>query len=272
MNINWLKSKNIFSSKLLLISAIIALSVFMGLNSCSIKDREKVSQNNKETKKEMKKYIVKYFDGELKINSDWNKKEWKDIQAIELSNTMGNVPKYLPKTKVKMMYNKKYIYVIFKVEDKFIRSVNTEINSKVSDDCCVEFFFTPAMDVSFGYFNLEVNSGGTPLIRFQKKHNVGKVELTIDDIKKIKIAHSLPKIVEPEIVESTTWTVEYKIPITMLKKYFSITEPSSGVKWRANFYQCADKTSNPHYLSWNKVENEIPNFHLPEYFGEIEFE
>jgi len=220
----------------------------------------------------MNKYIVKKFDTELEIDSNWDKKEWENIHPIILKNTMGDTPKFLPKTEVKLMYNNKYIYAIFKVEDKFIRSVNEEINSPVSNDSCVEFFFTPAMDTSLGYFNLEVNAGGTPLFRFQKRRNVGKVEVDLEDIKSIKIAHSLPKVVEPEILEPTTWTIEYQIPITMLEKYFNIKVPSSGVKWRANFYKCGDETSNPHYLTWNKVENEIPDFHLPEYFGQIEFE
>jgi len=220
----------------------------------------------------MNKYIVKKFDTELEIDSNWDKKEWENIHPIILKNTMGDTPKFLPKTEVKLMYNNKYIYAIFKVEDKFIRSVNDEINSPVSNDSCVEFFFTPAMDTSLGYFNLEVNAGGTPLFRFQKRRNVGKVEVDLEDIKSIKIAHSLPKVVEPEILEPTTWTIEYQIPITMLEKYFNIKVPSSGVKWRANFYKCGDETSNPHYLTWNKVENEIPDFHLPEYFGQIEFE
>ncbi len=220
----------------------------------------------------MKKYIVKRFNCELTINSDWNKKEWKDIQSIALKNIMGKIPKYIPGIEVKMMYDKKYIYVIFKVEDKYIRSVNTEINSSVSNDSCVEFFFTPSLDVSRGYFNLEVNAGGTPLFNFQKRRNIGRIEIDEEDIKNIKIAHSLPEVVDPEIMEPTIWTIEYKIPITMLKKYFDFTIPNSGNKWRANFYKCGSKTSNPHYLTWNKVENLTPDFHLPEYFGEIEFQ
>lgn len=217
-------------------------------------------------------YKVKYFNGNLKLDADWNKTEWNNISPITLNNTMGDVPQFLPKTEVKMMYNENYIYVIFKVEDKFIRSVNRKINSPVSNDSCVEFFFTPDMEVSLGYFNLEVNAGGTPLFRFQKRRNVGKVEVDLEDIQSIKIAHSLPEIIEPEIKVPTTWTIEYQIPVAMLKKYFNIAVPMPDVKWRANFYKCGDETSNPHYLTWNKIENEIPDFHLPEYFGVIEFE
>ncbi len=220
----------------------------------------------------MNKYIVKKTEDNFEIDSNYNRKEWSEIQPIVLLNTMGDVPQFLPNTEIKMMYNEKFIYIIFKVKDKYIRSVNKTINSPVSNDSCVEFFFTPSIDVSAGYFNLEINAGGTPLFRFQKRRNIDKMEIDLEDIKSIKIAHSLPKIIDPEIIKPTDWTIECRIPIDMLKKYFKMDNPSSGVIWRANFYKCGDETSNIHYLTWNKVENEIPDFHLPEYFGEIEFE
>jgi hypothetical protein len=51
-----------------------------------------------------------------------------------------------------------------------------------------------------------------------------------------------------------------------------VEKPGPGVTWRANFYKCADKTSHPHWLTWAPVNYPKPKFHLPEYFGRIEFE
>lgn len=96
--------------------------------------------------------------------------------------------------------------------------------------------------------------------------------LKIEDIEKIEIAHSLPQIVDPEIKEQVTWTLEFRIPIDILRKYSNITQPKAGIIWRANFYQCADKTSNPHYLTWSIVDNNKPDFHLPQFFGILKFE
>ena len=45
-----------------------------------------------------------------------------------------------------------------------------------------------------------------------------------------------------------------------------------GIVCRANFYKCGDGLSQPHYLSWNNIESGTPNFHLPQFFGEIFFE
>ena len=63
------------------------------------------------------------------------------------------------------------------------------------------------------------------------------------------------------------WTVELQIP---LKLIFRDKEPVFPQKLRANFYKCADKTKKPHFLSWRPIDLPNPNFHCPEFFGEIE--
>ncbi len=217
------------------------------------------------------KYSAKYLNDNFVPDAIWNKKEWSMANTLTLNNKIINDPVFVPKTEVKMMYNEEYIYVIFKVEDKYVRSVLTEINSPVSNDSCVEFFFSPEPTGLNGYFNLEINAGGTSLMRFQKRYNIDKIPMDIEDIENIEIAHSLPKIVDPEIIQSTTWVIEYRISLKMLNKYYKITMPAKGIRWYGNFYKIGNETSNPHYLTWNKIEDDDPHFHLPEYFGIIEF-
>jgi hypothetical protein len=81
----------------------------------------------------------------------------------------------------------------------------------------------------------------------------------------------LPKVVDPEIKDSITWTIEYRIPLSMLEKFSEVTRPKPGVVWKANFYKTASQSSNPHYITWSVVDNPVPNFHLPQFFGTLEF-
>lgn len=46
----------------------------------------------------------------------------------------------------------------------------------------------------------------------------------------------------------------------------------SGLEAKANFYKCGDNTSKPHYLSWNPIGTESPDFHRPDFFGNLIFE
>ena len=95
--------------------------------------------------------------------------------------------------------------------------------------------------------------------------------LTGQELDKIEIATSLPRLIEDEIVELTSWTLEYKLPISILEKYTNIARPDPGVKWKANFYKCGDKTSRPHWLTWSFVDKPNPNFHSSDFFGTLIF-
>jgi len=62
------------------------------------------------------------------------------------------------------------------------------------------------------------------------------------------------------------------MPLFILENYSNITYPKEGVSWRANFYKISEKGSNPHFITWNPVDNPMPDFHLPGYFGIPKFQ
>jgi len=226
------------------------------------------------SKDDNKKYVYKInpVAQPITINADWNKKIWNDTESVRLINYMGDKPTPFPEVQVKVRYDDKNIYVIFKVNDRYVRAVAKENNGKVWEDSCVEFFFAPGPDIERGYFNVETNCKGIILMNFSKKGSDKRGSISSEDISKITIAHSLSKNTETEIMEPVTWTLEYKIPFSMLAKYIKVEKPGKGINWRANFYKCGDETSHPHWLTWAPIINPTPNFHLPEYFGWLEFQ
>jgi hypothetical protein len=174
----------------------------------------------------------------------------------------------------KLAYDRDCVYVIFRVEDRYVRAVAKRHQGEVWKDSCVEFFFTPGDDVSQGYFNLEMNCGGTMLLHSQRVPRESTRRVADEDLARIEVAHSLPKIVEPEIETPTTWTVSYRLPVEIFRKYFSgdFQNPAPGVTWRANLYKCADDSSHPHWLTWSPVVHAQPDFHRPQSFGTLVFE
>lgn len=218
-------------------------------------------------------YEVARLNKTMPIDGNWDKPEWKKVKSVKLKNYMGNIPAFKPKAEAKMMYDDNNVYVIFRVKDRYVRSVVQEYNGNVSSDACVEFFFAPDTHFPLRYFNLEINAGGTPLMFYilppYPKAEFTKLDPT--DIRQIEIAHSLPKVVDPEIKEPVTWTIEYRIPLSLLEKFSDVTKPAPGVTWKANFYKTASKTSNRHYITWSVVDNPRPNFHLPQFFGTLKF-
>ncbi len=171
------------------------------------------------------------------------------------------------------MYDDQALYVIFRVEDRYVLAVAKQHDDTVCRDSCVEFFFVPGMDIAKGYFNLEMNCGGTMLFHFQIIPRKDSIALAADDLAKIQVAHTMPRRVETEITQPTTWVVEYRLPLDILPRYRKdIAAPGPGVTWRANFFKCADNSSHPHWLTWSKVERPQPDFHVPECFGTLLFE
>lgn len=214
-------------------------------------------------------YSVRKLKRPMIIDADWDKAQWKKIKEIPISNFMGDIPAFRPVVKAKMMYDRENLYLIYKVDDRHVRVQNDKFNSSVSSDACVEFFFSPDKDWPLRYFNVEINAGGTALMAF---HTDGKrTNMLEEDFKNVQIAHTLPRKLDQEISEPVTWFLEFKLPLTLLKKYTDITQPEKGVKWKANFYKTSSKSTNPHYLTWSLVHSPKPQFHLPQYFGTLIF-
>jgi len=186
---------------------------------------------------------------------------------------MGERPAHFPRTQAKLAYDARCLYVVFRVEDNFVRAVASKHQDPVYKDSCVEFFFTPGLNTADGYFNLEMNCGGTMLFHFQKVPRQNSLTIPASELDRIEVAHSLPQRIDPEIRDSTTWVVEYRMPFDLLLAYFPDTQPpKSGSRWRANFYKCADETSQPHWLTWALIDHPVPDFHRPESFGILEFD
>lgn len=227
------------------------------------------SFSGEEIRNEPEEYSVKRLKKPMVIDAKWDKAQWKKIKEIPISNFMGDIPAFRPVVKAKMMYDQDYLYLIYKVDDRHVRIQNDKFNSSVSTDACVEFFFSPDKDWPLWYFNVEINAGGTALMAFHKDGK--RTNMVEEDFKDVLIAHTLPRKLDQEISEPITWFLEFKLPLKLLKKYSSISQPEKGVKWKANFYKTSSRSTNPHYLTWSKVHNPKPQFHLPQYFGTLIF-
>lgn len=171
-----------------------------------------------------------------------------------------------PETRFQVLHDGVALYVQFQVKDAYVRSVQTAYQGPVCTDSCVEFFVQPVRGK--GYFNFEVNAGGTlhcSYIEDPTRVPGGFVKWTpvaVEWGKQVEIRSSLPRVVDPE--RAADWTVRYRIPFTLFECYAGrITERV----WRGNFYKCGDATSHPHWISWSPVS--VLNFHLPDCFGRL---
>jgi len=220
----------------------------------------------------MKTYLVRKADGPVPLDDPWSSPMWQRADVAPVAHCVGGEFEHRPVTQARVLYDDEALYVAFRVEDQFVRAVAQTWHDRVCRDSCVELFFSPGDDTSVGYFNFEMNCSGVMLIHFQPAPAEGIQQMPIELCEQIDKWSSMPERVDPEIAEPTVWQVSYRLPLSILEHFLPIAKPASGVKWMANFYKCADSTSQPHWLSWAPIDTPGPNFHRPDAFGALLFE
>jgi hypothetical protein len=217
-------------------------------------------------------YLVRAARPRPRLQDGWDDPAWAAAETLGISCFRPEGSDHRPRTRARLGWDEEGLFGLFRVEDRYVRSVHTRFGDPVYEDSCVEIFLQPKP--SRGYLNFEMNAGGTLLATHITDHRrthdgfVAFTKLTEEDGQRVTIHSSLPGIVEPEV--EADWQLAFAIPKGLLEKYVGPIGPMAGQEWRANLYKCGDGTSHPHWASWSPVD--ALNFHLPHCFGTLRFE
>ncbi len=173
---------------------------------------------------------------------------------------------YKPDVAFSLGYTEQELLIKFYITENWFKAEKTETNQMVCEDSCVEFFVSP--DESGLYYNFEFNGIGTCLMGSGRDRHSGR-RAEPDIIAKIRRKTSVGDKPVAEIKGEFSWSITIAIPLQVF--YHHKVNKLEGKIFRANFYKCGDKLSVPHYLTWNPVGTEKPDFHRPEYFGLLRF-
>jgi len=162
-------------------------------------------------------------------------------------------------------HNHQNLILKFEVKEKQLNAAIRQENADVHKDNCVELFIAIGEDDA--YYNLEFNCLGSAKIGY----GTGKEDRTMlhkEAINQIQVYATLDfktNVPDPLFV----WEMFLIIPKTVFQ--FSTITTFEGLKCRANFYKCGDNLKEPHFLAWNMIHSALPDFHQPEFFGELIF-
>lgn len=189
-----------------------------------------------------------------------------ELQGIDLMN--WEEFQYNPEVNFRIAHSNNQIWLKYYVKEKSILATVTETNGPVAGDSCVEFFFDP--QANGNYYNFEFSCIGTTHLAYgPARQERSFVEPEIIE-KEILVSSSLG---DQPFVENTgdhTWEMTIVIPASSLVHDQGIQ--LKGLTTNANFYKCGDKSAEKHYLTWNPVGTERPDYHRPEFFGTVVFE
>lgn len=201
----------------------------------------------------------------------WDDQRWLGVPALPVAHFHPRSSPHRPAVEARLAHSGAHLHLIFRCADRWVRSVQMAVNGPVCRDSCVEFFVAPV--AGLGYFNIEINAGGTvhcSHVRDHRRTPGGFADWNPIEpaaIAAIRVRSTLPRRIEPEIADPTSWSLEAEIPLALFAGALGRPVAAAGA-WRANFYKCGDETSQPHWASWAPIGDEL-NFHQPDRFGRL---
>lgn len=172
---------------------------------------------------------------------------------------------YKPKVDFQIFYSRQALYIKYDISEKSVLAKKHNTNDPVYKDSCVEFFISSG---DGKYYNFEFNCIGTRYAGYGISRE-SRETMDKKSVEQIRTYSTLGSDPFDEIEGDISWSLIVEIPFNLFtdKDIKSIR----GSLIRANFYKCGDDMSEPHYVSWNSIRSENPDFHRPEFFGEINF-
>lgn len=187
-----------------------------------------------------------------------------ELQAARFDVNIVNWPEvcsYAPLCSGRIARTEGSLVVDFRISGLDLRAENKEDNGSQWEDSCVEFFVQDP-DGSV-YYNFEVNALGKVLActGASRHDRVPRPREEMDAIARFSSVKKLDAVKEG----LQSWRVCIIIPFELI----GIDPANLPEKIRANFYKCGDKTAHPHFVSWAPIDTPTPDFHRPDFFGEL---
>jgi hypothetical protein len=173
---------------------------------------------------------------------------------------------YRPEVELAMAYSDNEIFIKYYIRENYFKAEKTATNQMVCEDSCVEFFVSPGDDGI--YYNIEFNGIGTCLIG-SGTGRANSTRVNPEIVSKIRRMTSVGTEPLAERTGDFQWSLTAAIPFEVFFRHE--VKELKGKTFRANFYKCGDKLSVPHYVTWNPVGTENPDYHQPQYFGMLKF-
>ena len=195
---------------------------------------------------------------QYQIQKITGKPDWNKIEKAPIDQKL-----WLPCEQIsayaQLAYDDSRLYVHLHAEEPIIRAENTGVLDQPCQDSCLEFFLSPA-EGDARYLNIEMN----PNCCLYFGIGTGR-----DDLVRLLPTQGVVALNAHCTRSETGWDRHHSLPFSLLRLFFPAFHPH-GIM-RGNFYKCGDLTQQEHYLAWNRVACAEPDFHRPEFFGELVF-
>lgn len=162
------------------------------------------------------------------------------------------------KTEVRILWNQEALYLQFLAHYQAITVFGDSRADGWRDQLwerdVAEVFLQPAGEQARRYKEIEVSPNGM------------WIDLEIAPGEKRELKSRLRRLVNVD-ARKRMWIAQVALPMKALTPKF---DPSEA--WRVNFFRVEGEREPRFYSAWRPTGTPIPNFHVPERFGRLEFE
>lgn len=195
--------------------------------------------------------------------SDDNAFNGLPAHVLDCLNWADEFP-YRPYVAFRAFHNDSHLFVEYEVNEEYTRAIETRNGHDVYKDSCVEFFVMP--EGSSHYYNFEWNAIGTLCMsRRTSRHDPADAPAQV--LESVLSSSSYGCMAFAEIHGDNHWKLRVAIPCSAL--FGDNLESWHGARLKGNFYKCGDELSKPHFITFYPISTASPDYHRPEFFGEI---
>lgn len=198
----------------------------------------------------------------------WAKAPWTS-DFVDIQGDARPKPRF--RTRVKMLWDDKYLYVLAQLQEPDVLAKITQHDAVIFKDNDFEIFIKP-LPATESYYEFEINALNAEWDLFLNKpyRENGKPDNSWE-IPGLKTAVSIQGTLNNEKDRDQGWTVEIAYPWKSFDSRQPVPQPHDGSMWRINFSRVEWTKGNPTEDNWVWSPQGVINMHVPDRWGYLEF-
>jgi hypothetical protein len=215
------------------------------------------------------RYEVKRAQGRITVDGKLDEAAWNNAPVIEFVFPWEAQTGAKQKTKARLLWDDKNLYVGYEAEDIDIVAHHTERDDPTYMDDCVEIFINPNPKQQDFYYGLEMNARA---VMYDYFYAFPKFLMKRFQLDNWQLASFIRGTLNARGDNDEGWGLEVAIPWENFVELTGKTKhPDTGAVWTANLNRWDGVEPNRRLSQWSDSGLKAPNPHNPARFGELVF-
>ena len=207
------------------------------------------------------------IDGKLD-DAVWRKAKWTS-DFVDIEGASRPTPRF--RTRVKMLWDRQYLYIAAELEEPDVKATLTEHDSVIFHDNDFEVFLKP-LPKTPSYYEFEMNALNTGWdLYLAKPYKLGGAADNSWDIAHLRTAVAIRGTLNRSSDKDRGWTIEIAYPLNAFASRQSVPAPEPGTAWRINFSRVEWKAGQAKEDNWVWSPQGLVDMHVPERWGFLRF-